>query len=120
MPNNLKLISGRVAVTPAANVAADRYQYLDLSSAEPSLGTANVNDVLIYDSASPGGRITPKQSNIKVFILGFILFQILYYFYKQIISLILVVEHSERRKSWREENDVVARGIGERGFDGFF
>jgi hypothetical protein len=65
MPNNLKLISGRVAVTPAANVAADRYQYLDLSSAEPNLGTANVNDVLIYDSASPGGRRWIPQGDIR-------------------------------------------------------
>jgi len=65
MPNNLKLISGRVAVTPAANVAADRYQYLDLSSAEPNLGTANVNDVLIYDSAAPGGRRWIPQGDIR-------------------------------------------------------
>ena len=64
MPNNLKLISGRVAVTPAANVAADRYQYLDLSSAEPSLGTANVGDVLVYDSAFPGGRKWIPQGDI--------------------------------------------------------
>jgi hypothetical protein len=64
MPNNLKLISGRVAVTPAANVTADRYQYLDLSSAEPSLGTANVGDVLIYDSAFPGGRKWIPQGDI--------------------------------------------------------
>jgi len=64
MPNNLKLISGRVAVTSAANVAADRYQYLDLSSAEPNLGTANVGDVLVYDSAFPGGRKWIPQGDI--------------------------------------------------------
>jgi hypothetical protein len=64
MPNNLKLISGRVAVTPAANVAADRYQFLDLSSAEPNLGTANVGDVLVYDSAFPGGRKWIPQGDI--------------------------------------------------------
>ena len=64
MPNNLKLISGRVVVTSAANVAADRYQYLDLSSAEPNLGTANVGDVLVYDSAFPGGRKWIPQGDI--------------------------------------------------------
>ncbi len=64
MPNNLKLISGRVAVTSAANVAADRYQYLDLSSAEPNLGTANVGDVLVYDSAYAGGRKWIPQGDI--------------------------------------------------------
>jgi hypothetical protein len=64
MPNNLKLISGRVAVTPAANVTADRYQYLDLSSAEPNLGTANVGDVLVYDSTYPGSRKWIPQGDI--------------------------------------------------------
>jgi hypothetical protein len=64
MANNLKLLSGRVAVTPAANVTADRYQYLDLSSAEPNLGTANVGDVLVYDSAFPGGRKWIPQGDI--------------------------------------------------------
>jgi len=65
MPNNLKLLSGRVAVTPAANVAADRYQYLNLSSAEPNLGTGNTGDVLIYDSAYAGGRKWIPQSEIR-------------------------------------------------------
>jgi hypothetical protein len=65
MPNNLKLISGRVAVTPAANVAADRYQYLDLSSAEPNLGTGNTGDVLVFNSAYPGGRRWIPQGDIR-------------------------------------------------------
>jgi hypothetical protein len=65
MPNNLKLISGRVAVTSAANVAADRYQYLDLSSAEPNLGTGNTGDVLIYNSSFPGGRKWIPQGEIR-------------------------------------------------------
>ena len=64
MANNLKLLSGRVAVTPAANVTADRYQYLDLSSAEPNLGTANVGDVLVYDSTYPGSRKWIPQGDI--------------------------------------------------------
>ena len=65
MPNNLKLISGRVAVTPAANVTADRYQYLNLSSAEPNLGTGNTGDVLIYNNAYPGGRQWVPQADIR-------------------------------------------------------
>lgn len=65
MANNLKLLSGRVAVTPAANVTADRYQYLDLSSAEPNLGTANVGDVLVYDSTYPGSRKWIPQGDIR-------------------------------------------------------
>jgi hypothetical protein len=65
MPNNLKLLSGRVAVTPAANVAADRYQYLNLSSAEPNLGTGNTGDVLIYNNAYPGGRQWVPQADIR-------------------------------------------------------
>jgi hypothetical protein len=60
-----QLISGRVPVTTAANVAADRYQYLDLSSAEPNLGTANTGDVLIYNSSFPGGRKWVPQAEIR-------------------------------------------------------
>lgn len=60
-----QLISGRVPVTTAANVAASRYQYLDLSSAEPNLGTSSNNgDVLIYDSTVTGGRRWIPQSDI--------------------------------------------------------
>ena len=33
-----KLISGRVGKIPSANVRADRYQFLELSEAEPDLG----------------------------------------------------------------------------------
>jgi len=60
-----QLISGRVPVTTAANVTADRYQYLDLSSAEPNLGTANVGDVLTYNSSYPGGRKWIPQGDIR-------------------------------------------------------
>jgi len=60
-----QLISGRVPVTTAANVAADRYQYLDLSSAEPNLGTGNTGDVLTYNSSFPGGRKWVAQAEIR-------------------------------------------------------
>jgi hypothetical protein len=59
-----QLISGRVPVTTAANVAETRYQYLDLSSAEPNLGTGNTGDVLTYNSSYPGGRRWIPQADI--------------------------------------------------------
>jgi len=65
MSTKSRLISGRVPVTSAANVAANRYQYLDLSSAEPNLGTGNTGDVLIYDSTFPGGRKWTAQAEIR-------------------------------------------------------
>ena len=65
MSTKSRLISGRVPVTSAANVAANRYQYLDLSSAEPNLGTGNTGDVLIYDSSLPGGRKWIPQGDIR-------------------------------------------------------
>jgi hypothetical protein len=64
MTNRTRLVSGRVVTSNSANVTADRYQYLDLSSAEPNLGTGNVGDVLIYDTAYPGGRRWIPQTSI--------------------------------------------------------
>jgi len=69
MSTKSRLISGRVPVTTAANVAANRYQYLDLSSAEPNLGTGNTGDVLIYDSTFPGGRKWTAQAEIPIDLL---------------------------------------------------
>jgi hypothetical protein len=52
-----KLLSGRVKVTPSANVTEDRYQFLGLEQAEPNLGIAPADGyVLIYDSNAPGQR----------------------------------------------------------------
>ena len=60
---NHKLLSGRVKVTPAANVAADRYNYLGLEQAEPNLGVANADGyVLTYSTASPGNRLWQSSS----------------------------------------------------------
>jgi hypothetical protein len=64
MSNKSRLISGRVPVSNSANVTSDRYQYLDLSSAEPNLGTGNTGDVLTYNSSYPGGRRWIPQSDI--------------------------------------------------------
>ena len=58
-----KLLSGRVKLTPAANVAADRYNYLGLDQAEPNLGVANADGwVLTYSTASPGNRLWQSSS----------------------------------------------------------
>ena len=65
MSTKSRLISGRVPVTTAANVAASRYDYLELSSAEPNLGTSNTGDVLTYDSSYPGGRKWIPQGDIR-------------------------------------------------------
>jgi hypothetical protein len=58
-----KLLSGRVKLTPAANLASDRYNYLGLEQAEPNLGVANADGwVLTYNTASPGGRLWQSSS----------------------------------------------------------
>ena len=58
-----KLLSGRVKVTPAANVAADRYNYLGLEQAEPNLGVANAEGwVLTYSTTAPGNRAWQSSS----------------------------------------------------------
>ena len=44
--NNSKLLSGRAPVTPYSNLSSDRYQFLGLSEAEPSLGAGDANSVL--------------------------------------------------------------------------
>lgn len=64
MTNRTRLVSGRVPVSNSANVTSDRYQYLDLSSAEPNLGTANTGDILSYNPASPGQRQWLSQNTI--------------------------------------------------------
>ena len=56
MTNRSRLVSGRVPTSNSANVTSDRYQFLDLSSAEPNLGTANAGYILSYDTNFPGGR----------------------------------------------------------------
>ena len=64
MTNKSRLVSGRVPVSNSANVTSDRYQFLDLGSAEPNLGTANVGEILIYDTSRPGSRRWIPQSNV--------------------------------------------------------
>ena len=50
--NNSKLLSGRVPVTPYSNLTADRYQFLGLNQAEPSLGAGDANSVLTLSTSN--------------------------------------------------------------------
>ena len=51
--NSSKLLSGRVPVTGYANLSSDRYQFLGLSQAEPSLGVPSTSGSL-FTSTSNG------------------------------------------------------------------
>lgn len=46
MKTNRILTSGRIPVTPPAEVSDDRYQFLALNEAEPNLGTSANNSIL--------------------------------------------------------------------------
>ena len=62
-----RLISGRVPVSSPSEAASDRYEFLDLKSAEPNLGTAPDGSVLTTDTA--GNRIwttDPALQNLDV------------------------------------------------------
>jgi hypothetical protein len=50
--NNSKLLSGRVPVTPYSNLTSDRYQFLSLGQAEPSLGNGTNNSVLTISTSN--------------------------------------------------------------------
>lgn len=50
--NNSKLLSGRVPVTPYSNLTSDRYQFLGLEQAEPSLGAGANNSVLTISTSN--------------------------------------------------------------------
>jgi len=58
-----RLVSNRVVTTTPGNVTLDRYQYLDLSSAEPNLGTSGNGNVLTTDIY--GNRVWSNVLNIK-------------------------------------------------------
>ena len=61
--NQSKLISGRVPVTPYNDLSNSRYQFLGLSSAEPSLGVPTANGSL-FTSTSNGIRSWSNAVNI--------------------------------------------------------
>lgn len=50
MKNTTRLASGRVVVTKPNQVSSDRYEFLDLASAEPNLGTAGNGQVLVTNT----------------------------------------------------------------------
>ena len=52
MATNLKYVSGRVPVTPYTELTNDRYEFLGLSQAEPSLGSGDSNAVLTLGNAN--------------------------------------------------------------------
>jgi len=78
MANPPKLLSGRVPVTPYSNLSSDRYQFLNLSDAEPSLSSGTANSVLTLGtsnarvwsssvnltSANISGNITSGNANL--------------------------------------------------------
>ena len=64
MSNKITLLSGKTPTKNSANVLSSRYQFLELGSAEPNLGTANVGDILSYDTAYPGSRKWISQIDI--------------------------------------------------------
>lgn len=52
MATHLKYVSGRVPVTPYTELTNDRYEFLGLSQAEPSLGSGDSNAVLTLGNAN--------------------------------------------------------------------
>lgn len=61
--NQSKLLSGRVPVTPYADLSNNRYEFLGLSSAEPSLGVPEATGSL-FTSTSNGIRSWSNVVNI--------------------------------------------------------
>ena len=62
MKNTNRLASGRVVVKSPGEVAQDRYQFLDLASAEPNLGTASNGSVLT--TTTTGDRVWTTNVSI--------------------------------------------------------
>ena len=65
-----KLLSGKVPVKDSANVASDRYQFLELSSAEPNLGPSSNGNILTYNTATPGQRLWISQQQTEGYLLA--------------------------------------------------
>ena len=65
MYNQSRLLSGKVVTSKSATVLPSRYQFLNLSSSEPNLGTANADGyVLTFSSLDPGNRKWIPQGEI--------------------------------------------------------
>lgn len=61
MPN-INRLSGKVEKTPSAEADPDRYDFLDLSNAEPDLGVPNIDNALAT-SNTDGKRVWVNLSN---------------------------------------------------------
>jgi len=68
--NAPKLLSGRVPVTPYGDLTNDRYQFLGLSEAEPSLGVPTASGSL-FTSTSTGTRSWSNVININSNVITF-------------------------------------------------
>ena len=70
--NKIRLVSGRVPTTNAAGVTADRYDFIDLTSSEPNLGTPNTSTgtadanlyILSFNTSTPGNRLWTDPTNL--------------------------------------------------------
>lgn len=61
MPN-INRLSGKVAKTPSDQADPDRYEFLDLSNAEPDLGVPTTNNA-IATSDTTGNRVWVNLSD---------------------------------------------------------
>ena len=52
--NKTNLLSGRAQLVPYANLTADRYQFLSLNQAEPSLSSGLVGNVFFFHRPGVG------------------------------------------------------------------
>jgi hypothetical protein len=70
MSTKSRLTSGRVPVRDSANVESSRYQFLDLSSAEPNLGSSSNGYILTYNTSTAGQRQWISQTNTAGYLLA--------------------------------------------------
>lgn len=68
--NSSKLLSGRVPVTTYTNIPSNRYEFLGLSDAEPSLGVPSANGSL-FTSTTTGVRSWSNVVNIGANVVTF-------------------------------------------------
>ena len=60
-----KLLSGRIAKVPSANVSAERYQFIELSEVEPDLGLpSQAGQVVASDAAGNRYWIRLDSANV--------------------------------------------------------
>lgn len=60
--HNINRLSGKVAKTPSTEADPDRYDFIDLSNAEPDLGVPNVDNAISTSSAT-GKRVWVNLSS---------------------------------------------------------